>query len=833
MDKAFTYQDLPTGTLDHEDMDPDMLPDMNDASSVENPDGSMDITFGEEDTDPAEIPFDANLAEYLEDQELTQLAADLIPAFEDDKRSREPWEEIYQKGLDLLGMKTTDRTRPWNGASGVFHPMLMEAVVRHQAQSIGEIFPASGPTKHKIQGAETPDLLKQARRMVEEMNFQLTEKMKEYRTETEMLLFHQPLSGSAFRKVYYREDRKRGCSMFVPADDFVVAYGTSTLQDCPRATHVLRQFPNEVKKLQKSGWYLDCELPKPIWSPSDTKTAEDTASGTSPIIERDDRYVLLEMMVDYDLPGQFSDPDGIEQPYVITIDYHNQKVLSIRRNWREEDPDKNKRQHFVHYPYITGLGFYGLGLIHLIGGLTKGATSLLRQLIDAGTLANLPGGLKSRSLRIKGDESPIEPGEWRDVDVPIGAIRDSIFPLPYKEPSAVLMNLLTMVVDEGRRLASIADQKIADVSSQTPVGTILAILERNLKIMTSVQSRLHASLREELGLLREIIAEYMPSQYDYTQEGQFDRKQDFASGVEILPVTDPNATTMAQKVVQYQAAMQNAAQAPNIYNQKLLHRGMLEALQIKDAEKIIPMDEEMKPTDPVTENMKVLNQQPVKAFINQNHDAHLAVHTSALQDPKLQAVVGQSPFAQAIEAALQAHILEHVAYQYRSEIERQLGVSLPPEGETLPDDIESNLSSAIAQAADKVLGINRTEMAAQKAQEAQNDPLVQIQLMEAHAKLLTAQAGAGDKEKRVTLDGIKHHDQMAKGEADIESRERIAALQAGVQLAIHAEETDHQKELAEMDDTANLALEHLRGRNQIEAVKAQPKPPAKPSGGSK
>ena len=701
------------------------------AVSVETEDGGMIIDFEGEVTESLVGPgHDANLAEFIDDDELTVMASELVADFQADRESRSDWARAYVKGLDLLGMKVEDRQQPWSGASGVFHPLLTEAVVRFQAQAMGEIFPASGPVRTKIVGKQTPDKTDQANRVQNEMNYLLTEEMSEYRDEMEQMLFKLPIAGSAFKKVYYDPLMERPCAMFVPSEDFVASYGASDLKTCPRYTHVMKKTANEVLQLQVNGFYKEGELPEPTPDYSDIQEKYDELDGEEAVIEDDDRHTILEMHVDLNLEGQFEDPDGIARPYVVTIDKSSSTILAIRRNWYEGDEKKKKRMHFVHYRYLPGLGFYGTGLIHLMGGLAKSATSILRQLIDAGTLSNLPAGLKARGLRIKGDDTPLMPGEFRDVDVPGGAIRDSITFIPYKEPSSVLYSLLGNIVEEGRRIGSVADMQVGDMNPNAPVGTTLALMERSMKVLSGVQARLHASLKHELRILAKIIHDYMPSEYSYEIEGNFDRKSDFDKRVDVIPVSDPNAATMSQRVMQYQAAIQLAQQSPQIYDMGKLHRQMLEVLGVQNADDIVKLPDDMKPADPVTENMMIMKQEPIKAFKYQDHEAHIAVHMAAAQDPKIMQIIGQSPFASAIQQAMAAHITEHVAFQYRREIEKQLGVEMPSEEEPLAEDVEVQLSRLAKEAAEKVLQKDKAEIAQQQAQQQQQDPLTQIQQRE-------------------------------------------------------------------------------------------------------
>ena len=732
------------------------------AVSMETEDGGIIIDFEGEMTEEllGSDSHDQNLAEVIDDDVLQSMASELIADFKADQESRSDWARAYVKGLDLLGMKVEDRQQPWAGASGVFHPILTEAVVRFQAQAMGEIFPAAGPVRTKIVGKNDTEKKDQAFRVENEMNYLLTEEMSEYRDEMEQMLFKLPIAGSAFKKVYYDPLMERPCSMFVPSEDFVVSYGASDLKTCPRYTHVMKKTSNEVLQLQVNGFYRDVDLPDPEPDYSDIKQKYDELDGEEAVIEDDDRHTILEMHVDMNMPEEFDDPDGIARPYVITIDKTSSEILSIRRNWYEDDEKKKKRMHFVHYRYLPGLGFYGTGLIHLIGGLAKSATSILRQLIDAGTLSNLPAGLKARGLRIKGDDAPLMPGEFRDVDVPGGAIRDSITFIPYKEPSSVLYSLLGNIVEEGRRIGSVADVQVGDTNPQAPVGTTLALMERSMKVMSGVQARLHAALKQELRILAKIIHDNMSAEYSYDMDGDFDRTKDFDGRVDVIPVSDPNAATMSQRVMQYQAALQLAQQAPQLYDMGKLHRQMLEVLGISEAAEIIKLPDDIKPKDPVSENMAILKQEPVKAFMYQDHEAHIQVHMSAMQDPKIQQIVGQSPFAGAIQSAMASHITEHVAYQYRKEIQLQLGVEMPSEDQPLPEDTEEEISRLAAEAAQKLLGKNQAEVAQQQAEEAAKDPLTVIQQREIAIKEAE----------------LKHKIEMDRASLDLDATTKIGNL---------------------------------------------------------
>ena len=749
----------------------------------------MIIDFDPNSKEIDDIEFDSNLAEYIEDNVLKAIGSDLIGAYTGDKDSRSEWEETYTKGLDQLGLKIEERTTPWSGACGVFHPMLSEAVIRFQSQSITEMFPAAGPVRTKIVGKITEAKEKQSQRVEDYLNYLLTHEMSEYRTETEKMLFSLPLAGSAFRKVYFDPSLDRPSSLFVPAEDVVVNYGASDLETCERATHVMRKSYNSVRKMQVNGFYRDIDIPDGSQKNSDITKKYNEITGESDTYNYDQSHTILEMQVDLDLEG-FEDTDengeetGIAIPYVVTIDYPSGIILSIRRNYYEDDDKKLRRMHFVHYQYLPGLGFYGFGLIHMIGGLAKSATSILRQLVDAGTLSNLPGGLKARGLRIKGDDTPIMPGEFRDVDVPGGAIRDNITFLPYKEPSATLFALLGNIVEEGRRFASMADMNASDMNSQAPVGTTLALLERNQKVMTAVQARLHASMRKEFNILVGIVRDFTDPSYPYeTDEEEFIKAEDFDDKIDVLPVSDTNAATMAQRIMQYQAAMQLAQSAPDMYNLPELHRQMLNVLGIEDVEDIIPDVNNIKPVDPVTAVQNIINGIPVKAFIDQDHEAHIVVITSAQQNPEMQQLIGQSPNAPSILAAGSAYINEHLAMQYRKEIEREMGVELPPEGEPLPADVEKRISSLVAQAAQRVLGTSQAQAEQERVQEQQKDPLIQAKEREVAIKEEQAKAKIKIDEGRLMLDATKAKVNKELQEARLKQEGEIAGAKIGQQVA--------------------------------------------------
>lgn len=775
---------------------------------IETEDGGIEIDFGGGPTG-LESGFGENLAEILDESELDALGSQIVSDFSADKESRADWEETYIKGLDQLGLTVDERTEPWPGACGVFHPLLSEAVIRFQSQAISEIFPAEGPVKTKILGTINDEKEKQANRIQEYMNYLLTEKMVEYRTETEKLLFSLPLAGSAFRKVYYDSNMGRPCSIFVPAEDFVVSYGASDLLTCERATHVMKKTENEIKKLMYSGFFKECDLPNPSPDIDEITDKYNKLTGESSVeYDNDGRYTILEMQVDLDLAG-FEDtvngePTGIALPYIVTVDKSSAKVLAIRRNYEEGDPKKRRIQHFVHYQYLPGIGFYGFGLIHMIGGLSRSATSLLRQLIDAGTLSNLPGGLKTRGLRIKGDDTPIMPGEFRDVDVPGGTIAENISFLPYKEPSPTLYQLLTTIVDEGRRFASLGDLKIADMNNEAPVGTTLALMERQMKVMGAIQSRLHAAMHKEFTILTDIIRDFTPPEYPYYEDpDEFLKSEDFDGRVDVIPVSNPNAATMSQRIMQYQAALQLAQQAPDMYDMPELHRQMLEVLGIENVDKVIPNPDDFKPIDPVTENMNFLNMKPNKAFEFQDHEAHIAVHMAGMQDPEFQQQSQQSASSGVIMMAVDDHIREHLAFQYREEIENELGTPLPPIGEPLPADVEKRLSDLVAQAAEKLTARKQQQAQQQQIQEQLEDPIIQQRNRELDIQ-------EGELMRKAKADEEKAAANRARIKADvmtelkrIESDEKIEGAKIGQKIgdalleAAMEGESSHSKEFAE------------------------------------
>jgi len=760
----------------------------------------LDISLEPE--DPMEDEFNDNLAEYMDERALATLASELTSDYEDDVSSRKDWMQTYVDGLELLGMKIEERSEPWEGACGVYHPLLSEALVKFQAETMMSMFPAAGPVKTQIIGKETQDKKESATRVQDDMNYQLMDVMKEYRPEHERMLWGLGLSGNAFKKVYFDPHLDRQVSIFIPAEDMVVPYGASNLESAERVTHVMRKTENELRRLQVAGFYLDVDLGEPanVLDEVEKKIAEKMGFRAS----SDDRYKLLEMHVDLDLSGYEDEDDtgehtGIALPYVVTLEKGSNTILAIRRNWDPKDDTRQKRQHFVHYGYVPGFGFYYFGLIHLVGAFAKSGTSLIRQLVDAGTLANLPGGFKTRGLRVKGDDTPIAPGEFRDVDVPSGTMRDNIMPLPYKEPSQVLMALLGQIVDEGRRFANTADLQISDMSANSPVGTTLAILERTLKVMSAVQARIHYSMKQELGLLKDIIAAYTPEEYNYEpSEGDRRAKKADYDNVTVIPVSDPNASTMAQKIVQYQAVMQLAQQAPQIYNMPLLHRQMLDVMGIKEASKLVPMNDDMKATDPVTENQNMLMMKPVKAFLTQDHQAHITVHQAALQDPKIQQMLQGNPMAQQLQQAMMAHMNEHLGFEYRKQIEQQLGMQLPPQKDEMGEDmhmdpqVEAQLSSMLAQAAQQLLQQNQAQAAQQAAQQAQQDPMVQMQQQELQLKMGELER---KKQKDLTDAALKEQqikNDMLKTAVSISTQKEQHKIDKGVEVLKQLSTQNHK-----------------------------------------
>jgi hypothetical protein len=779
-----------------------------------------------------EDDFNANLAEEMDEGELTELCGDLIGEFEEDLSSRKDWMQTYVDGLELLGMKIEDRTEPWPGSCGVYHPLLSEALVKFQAETIMETFPSSGPVKTQIIGKETPEKKEAAIRVKDDMNYQLTEVMVEYRPEHERMLWGLGLSGNAFKKVYFDPSLDRQVSLFVPSEDVVVPYGASNIQTSERVTHVMRKTENELRRLQVAGFYRDVELGDPVdsFDEVEKKIAEKMGFRAS----SDDRYKILEMHVDIDLPGyedkdEDGEPTGIALPYVVTIEKGTQNVLAIRRNWNPDDDLKQKRNHFVHYSYIPGFGFYAFGLIHLIGAFAKSGTSIIRQLVDAGTLSNLPGGFKTKGLRVKGDDTPIAPAEFRDVDVASGTIKDNIMTLPYKEPSQVLYSLLGTIVEEGRRFASAADLKVSDMSAQSPVGTTLAILERTLKVMSAVQARIHYSMKQEFKLLKTIIRDYTPEDYSYEPvEGQPRAKQSDYDDVDVIPVSDPNAATMSQKVVQYQAVMQLAQGAPQLYDLPYLHRQMLEVLGIKNAAKLVPMQDDQKPRDPVSENMDVVKNKPLKAFAYQDHQAHITTHQSFMQDPMTAQMIGQNPMAQQMMAALQSHIAEHFGYMYRNQIEQQVGAPIPTfedEDKPIPEDIEFALSRLVAQASQQLLQQNQAAAAQQQAQQQAQDPIIQMQMQELQLK-------GQDLQRKTLKDQTDAKLKVQQQEIErrrIQSQEKIAQSNLMVKAATEDENLKFKQSESTIKAVAEDEKNRLERDKELLRLRSRPQPSNKES----
>jgi hypothetical protein len=796
---------------------------------IVNPEGvKIDMDGIEIDLMPEEEKegFDDNLAEYLDDGELQKIASDLIEMVEADINSRKEWVDMYVKGLDVLGMKYEERTEPWLGACGVFSTVLTEAAVRFQSETIIETFPAQGPVKTEIIGAI--DKLKEeaAERVRDDMNFKLTEGMPEYRPEHERMLYSLGLAGAAFKKVYYDPTLGRQAAIFIPAEDVIIPYGASSAMTSERVTHIMRKTKNDIRKLQVSGFYLDEELGDPLefYTDVEKKKAEDQGYNLSD----DERYQIYEIHVDYDLP-EYEDENGIALPYVITLERGTETILSIRRNWVEDDKHKLKRQHFVQYTYVPGFGAYGLGLIHLIGGYARAGTSLIRQLVDAGTLSNLPGGLKTRGLRIKDDDTPITPGEFRDVDVPSGSVKDNIMALPYKEPSQVLLALLNQITEEGRRLGSIADMNISDMSANAPVGTTLALLERQLKTMSAVQARVHYSMKQEFKLLKEIIRDYTPEEYEYIPVfGTPQAKREDYDMVDVIPVSDPNSATMAQRIMQYQAVIQLAQGAPQIYDLPLLHRQMIEVLGIKNADKLVPVDDDQTPRDPVSENMSFLTGKPTKAFIYQDHDAHIAVHTTMMQDPIVMGQIGQSPMAQQIQAAIMAHVAEHVAFQYRQKLQEQLGATLPAPDAKLDENAEVQISKLVAQAATQLLQMDQAKQAQQQAAQQAQDPIIQMQMQELQIKKQEADIKAlkvkGDLQIKAEELSLKARESAAKtGEdpnmAAMRLQQEIAQAQELHALEMAAKQMELQQAQAQQQQAQQQQQQQQMQQQQVHQQK--------------
>ena len=750
-------------------------------------DGSVEITLIPEKESEEESEFNENIAEILDDGELQSLASELLELVDADVNSRKDWADTYVKGLDVLGFKYEERTEPWQDACGVYSTVLAEAAIRFQAEAMSETFPAAGPVRTQIIGKITKEKEDAAKRVQNDMNYELTDVMVEYRPEHERALYSLGLAGSAFKKVYFDPSLNRQVSIYIPAEDVIVPYGASHIESAERVTHIMRKTKNEVKKLQASGFYCDVDLGDPETFHTDIEKRKAEEGGYT--LSDDERYALCEIHIDYNIPG-VDDEDDLAKPYVITIERSTSTVLAIRRNWTPDDQLKLKRQHFVHYVYVPGFGFYGMGLIHIIGGYARAGTSIIRQLVDAGTLANLPGGLKSRGLRVKGDDTPIAPGEFRDVDVPSGSIKDNILMMPYKEPSQTLLTLLQRITDEGRRLGAISDMNISDMSANAPVGTTLALLERTLKPMAAVQSRVHYAMKQEFKLLKSIMADYAPEEYEYQpDEGEPRAKKSDYALVDVIPVSDPNSSTMAQRVVQYQAVLQMAQQAPQIYDLPQLHRQMIEVLGIKNADKLVPTTEDQKPRDPVSENMAILVGKPVKAFIYQDQDAHIATHQSFMQDPMIAQTIGQNPMAQQLMSSLQAHIAEHLAFKYRKQIEERLGAPLPPPNEELPEEIEVQLARLVAQAGQQLTQIHQKEAAQQQAQQQQQDPLFQLQQAEVQIKQSDIQRKTQKDQadiqlatQKLELDKMKVAVELQKENARVESQQSQAEQRAKLDI---------------------------------------------------
>ena len=799
--------------IEEADMEADLSIEIVDPEMVTLSDGSMEITLIPDVNETDLMAFDANLVDALDEGLLNELSGELIGMVDADVDSRKDWAETYVKGLDILGFKYEERTTPWQGACGVNSTVLAEAAIRFQAETMSETFPAQGPVRVKVLGKETKEKLEAAERVKADMNYELTENMVEYRPEHERMLYSLGLAGSAFKKVYFDPNIGRQAAIYIPAEDVIVPYGASNIESAERVTHVMRKTKNEIMKLQVSGFYAGVELgdPRPFHTDIEEKKAEEGGYD----ITDDDRYTIYEIHADIIIEG-VDDEDGIAKPYIVTIERGTEEILAIRRNWDEEDMLTMKRQHFVHYVYVPGFGFYGLGLIHIVGGYAKAGTSIIRQLVDAGTLSNLPGGLKSRGLRIKGDDSPIEPGEFKDVDVPSGSIRENIMPLPYKEPSQTLLALLNQITTEGRRLGAISDMNISDMSANAPVGTTLALLERTLKPMAAVQARVHYAMKLEFKMLKAIMAEEAPEEYDYMpNRGEVAARQADYAMVDVIPVSDPNSSTMAQRVVQYQAVLQMSQQAPQIYNLPQLHRQMIEVLGVKNADKLVPTEDDVKPTDPVSENMNALTGTPIKAFLTQDHEAHIAAHQSFMQDPMIAQTIGQNPQAQQIMAALQAHIAEHLGFRYRKQMEDKLGVALPPPNEELPEEIEVQLSRLISEGGKQLTQQHKQEAAQKAAQQKQQDPVIQLQQAELQVKQQDVQRKAQKDQMDAQLKQAELQRKMQKDQAD------VAVDQQQLEIERQELEIDAQKagaKLAADRRTANtkLDLDLMKATSEVE-----------------
>ena len=790
--------EMPEAELEIEVVNPEM---------VTMDDGSVEITIIPDADITDFMSFDANLAEALEENDLQNLASDILGLIEADIDSRKDWADTFVKGLEVLGFKYEERSDPWEGACGVYSNVLAEAAIRFQAETMSETFPAAGPVKVKILGQETPEKMEAAERVRADMNYELTERMVEYRSEHERMLYSLGLAGSAFKKVYFDPNIGRQIAVYIPAEDVIVPYGASHIETAERVTHIMRKTKNDMKKLQAAGFYRDVELGEPQAFHTDIEERKAEEGGYS--LTDDERYAVYEVHADLVVPG-IDNEDDIARPYVVTIERGTGEVLAIRRNWNETDPLSLKRQHFVHYVYVPGFGFYGLGLVHIIGGYAKAGTSLIRQLVDAGTLSNLPGGLKSRGLRIKGDDTPIEPGEWKDVDVPSGSIRDNIMPLPYKEPSQTLLALLNQITQEGRRLGAISDMNISDMSANAPVGTTLALLERTLKPMAAVQARVHYAMKQEFKMLKAIMAEYAPQEYGYVpNRGEVTARQDDYMMVDVIPVSDPNSSTMAQRVVQYQAVLQMAQSAPQIYDLPQLHRQMIEVLGVKNAEKLVPMKDDLTPTDPVSENMDALTGKPMKAFMYQDHDAHIATHQSFMQDPQVAQMIGQNPQAQQIMASLQAHIAEHLAFSYRKQMEEKIGAPLPAPNEPLPEDIEVSLAQVMAKAGAQLSQAKQQQAAQAAAQQQMQDPTFQLQQQE----LAIKQAEVQRKAQKDQVDAqLRMAEQERKSQKD------------AIDAAIDTQQLKLDREELKMDaekDGLKMAMDTKKSEEQLAVQIAQ------------
>ena len=788
---------VPGAELEIEIVNPDM---------VTLDDGSVEVTLipGKEGED--KDAFDANLAEDMDEGELEKLADELVGLVDADIDSRKDWADTFVKGLDVLGFKYESRSDPWEGACGVYSTVLAEAAIRFQAETMGETFPAAGPVKTKILGEETKEKNESAARVKADMNYELTENMVEYRPEHERLLYSLGLAGSAFKKVYFDTNTNRQTAVYIPAEDVIVPYGASHIESAERVTHVMRKTKNDLRKLQASNFYRDVDLQDP--QPFHTDIEERKAKEGGYSITDDDRYAIYEIHADIVVEGFDDSEDDIAKPYIVTIERSTNEILAIRRNWNPMDLLMLKRQHFVHYVYVPGFGFYGLGLIHIIGGYARAGTSLIRQLVDAGTLSNLPGGIKSRGLRIKGDETPIEPGEWRDVDVPSGSIRDNIMPLPYKEPSNTLLQLLNQITQEGRRLGAISDMNISDMSANAPVGTTLALLERTLKPMAAVQARVHYAMKQEFKLLKAIMAEYAPESYDYKPaRGEMGaRKADYDS-VDVIPVSDPNSSTMAQRVVQYQAVLQMAQSAPQIYDLPQLHRQMIEVLGVRNADKLVPTEEDAKPVDPVSENMNALVGKPMKSFIYQDHDAHIGTHMAFMQDPMVAQMIGQNPQAQQIMASLQAHIAEHLGFSYRKQIEERLGVEMPPPNEELSEVVEVNLARLVADAGKQLTAAHKQQAAQQQAQQQAQDPVLQLRREEVAVKQAEVQRKTQKDQADATLQQAELMRKAQKDQVDAAiDAQRVETEQAGVLVQAAKDKVKVQADVLKESDKLDLEI---------------------------